>query len=491
MVIISIIEDHKKTSSYIYTTKYYSKRFMMDPSFAFCSYYPDIYQQSYTNPASSPYSTAYVAQDSNDYQAIFPNRYTESSQLMKSSKRTASPSDGKAPKKPRVYQRYPKPPYSYVGMIITAIETRPDKSITLSELTASLKVMFDFFRGPYTGWKDSIRHTLSSSPCFIKTEEKRKTTCLWIADLTTAPSNVFKRQDTRVKDEKESWAPTLHEQLNIPEIVLPSAECRLLATDFHDTSSVIKPVIHKSPDFNFSIDNILTNVDRPSVENDDDSRRRLSFSTDSPVFTTKSIKLRRNAKKSTHKQLSKLIAEQSAAWGISQDQAIENLSFLCKSIPSALQQLSSTSSAPSPVATASSPDSYYLSSPLSVINSTDTVTSTYSPVTPTSPSNRSVSSNSASVSQHHSQPTFTMLQGPSFYQHDTSYAPSSFYAHQNQATFNYSDYHNAYHQQYTDFHSYHQAPAYHVDTSSQSIQPLNLSSTSLSSASSPSSSDTS
>lgn len=284
-------------------------------------------------------------------------------------------SKGRKSSKQRVYQRYPKPPYSYVGMIITAIETSPDKGLTLAELNDRLMTMFEFFRGNYQGWRDSVRHTLSSSPCFIRTEARREGTSVWVTDKSKASANIFKRQDTKVAKDEE-WAPTLHEQLNIPEIILPQ----------------------KSPNLHFSIDNILTNIDQQGKDSSHDYRTTLSPAYDSPVFTTKSIHLRRNARQnqsSTHNQLTKLIAEQSAAWGICQEQAIENLSFLCKSMPlpestnslkhSLHQSIYTTPSHLSPsTQTTNSPESTYSPS-VAEAYSPATSTSTHSPSTDQQP----------------------------------------------------------------------------------------------------------
>uniref|UniRef100_T1I673 Fork-head domain-containing protein n=1 Tax=Rhodnius prolixus TaxID=13249 RepID=T1I673_RHOPR len=61
-----------------------------------------------------------------------------------------------------------KPPYTYIALIIMAIKASPDKKMTLSEIYAYLQQTFQFFRSSYQGWKNSIRHNLSLSKCFIK-----------------------------------------------------------------------------------------------------------------------------------------------------------------------------------------------------------------------------------------------------------------------------------------------------------------------------------
>lgn len=68
----------------------------------------------------------------------------------------------------RKYQRHPKPPYSYIALIAMAIKNSPEHKVTLSEINDYLMKKFEFFRGSYTGWRNSIRHNLSLNECFIK-----------------------------------------------------------------------------------------------------------------------------------------------------------------------------------------------------------------------------------------------------------------------------------------------------------------------------------
>uniref|UniRef100_A0A1I7X1X1 Fork-head domain-containing protein n=1 Tax=Heterorhabditis bacteriophora TaxID=37862 RepID=A0A1I7X1X1_HETBA len=65
-------------------------------------------------------------------------------------------------------KRQEKPPYSYIALIAMAIQKRPDKKATLAEIYTFLQDHFDFFRGEYVGWRNSIRHNLSLNDCFIK-----------------------------------------------------------------------------------------------------------------------------------------------------------------------------------------------------------------------------------------------------------------------------------------------------------------------------------
>ncbi|XP_078606709.1 uncharacterized protein LOC144879283 isoform X1 [Branchiostoma floridae x Branchiostoma japonicum] len=108
----------------------------------------------------------------------------------------------------RKYQRYPKPPYSYLALVVMAIQNAPEKKLPLKEIHEALKKMYPFFRGDYTGWKDSVRHNLSTYKCFYKVPKDPSRPFAkgnyWAVYEDKVPKDALKKQDSSSEREGEA-----------------------------------------------------------------------------------------------------------------------------------------------------------------------------------------------------------------------------------------------------------------------------------------------
>ncbi|XP_058132182.1 forkhead box protein H1 [Dasypus novemcinctus] len=110
-----------------------------------------------------------------------------------------SPSQPPKKRKKR-YLRHDKPPYTYLAMIALVIQAAPSRRLKLAQIIRQVQAAFPFFRDDYEGWKDSIRHNLSSNPCFRKVpKDPAKPQAkgnFWAVDVSLIPAEALRLQNT-------------------------------------------------------------------------------------------------------------------------------------------------------------------------------------------------------------------------------------------------------------------------------------------------------
>ncbi|XP_029420042.1 forkhead box protein H1 isoform X2 [Nannospalax galili] len=115
------------------------------------------------------------------------------------------PPEVESPSKPpkrrkKRYLRHDKPPYTYLAMIALVIQAAPFRRLKLAQIIRQVQAVFPFFREDYEGWKDSIRHNLSSNQCFRKVpKDPAKPQAkgnFWTVDVSLIPAEALRLQNT-------------------------------------------------------------------------------------------------------------------------------------------------------------------------------------------------------------------------------------------------------------------------------------------------------
>ncbi|XP_004638924.1 forkhead box protein H1 [Octodon degus] len=110
-------------------------------------------------------------------------------------------SPSKPPKRRKKrYLRHDKPPYTYLAMIALVIQAAPSRRLKLAQIIRQVQAVFPFFRDDYEGWKDSIRHNLSSNRCFHKVpkdpSKPQAKGNFWAVDVSLIPAEALRLQNT-------------------------------------------------------------------------------------------------------------------------------------------------------------------------------------------------------------------------------------------------------------------------------------------------------
>lgn len=151
--------------------------------------------------------------------------------------------------KSKPYIRRPKPPFSYIALIAMAIRDSGTGRLTLAEINNYLMQKFPFFRGSYTGWRNSVRHNLSLNDCFLKV--LRDPSRPWGKDNYwmlnpnseyTFADGVFRRRRKRI-DKTPNTEPTRAEQQSArhPSPVPETDSCGKFRSSFTIDSILSKP----------------------------------------------------------------------------------------------------------------------------------------------------------------------------------------------------------------------------------------------------------
>ncbi|XP_062833745.1 forkhead box protein Q1 [Anolis carolinensis] len=175
--------------------------------------------------------------------------------------RQAKPSPPPPPPQPgKPYTRRPKPPFSYIALIAMAIRDSAGGRLTLAEINEYLMGRFPFFRGAYTGWRNSVRHNLSLNDCFVKVLRdparpwgKDNYWMLNPSSEYTFADGVFRRRRKRISRPSTTTSPAAAPESPKPPAPTPSPSSSNTTTKFSSS---------------FAIESILSRPFQPSERRD-------------------------------------------------------------------------------------------------------------------------------------------------------------------------------------------------------------------------------